>query len=96
MTSLDETAYTVVPPPVMIEKHTGDGDDDLEESGHTVGPPTDDPELLEQFDGNLQDADESASQVHESESRSFQEALELLPRVKRARGLHPSCWHWRF
>ena len=27
-------------------------------------PPTDDPELLEQFDDNLEDADASASQVY--------------------------------
>ena len=51
-----------------------------------MGPPTDDPELLEQFDGNLEDADASASQVYASESRSFQEARELLSRVKSARG----------
>ena len=37
--------------------------------------PTDDPELLEQFDGNL-DAD--ASQVYAPASRSFHEARELL------------------
>ena len=43
-------------------------------------------ELLEQFDGNLEDADASASQVKASASRSFQEARELLARVKNARG----------
>ena len=46
----------------------------------------DDQELLEQFDGNLEDADASASQVYASASRSFQEARELLARVKSARG----------
>ena len=30
-----------------VEWHTCDDGDDLEESAHTVGPPTDDPELLE-------------------------------------------------
>ena len=45
--------------------------------------------LNEQFDGNLEDADASASQVHASASRSFQEARELLPRVKSARGYFP-------
>ena len=39
---------------------------------HTqLGTPTDDPELLEQFDGNLEDADASASQVYALASRSF-------------------------
>ena len=46
-------------------------------------------ELLEQFDGNLEDADASAFQVYASASRSFQEARELLARVKSARGYLP-------
>ena len=45
--------------------------------------------FLEQFDGNLEDADASAFQVYASASRSFQEARELLPRVKSARGNFP-------
>ena len=53
---------------------------------YTVGTPTDDPELLEQFDGNLEDLDVSAFQVYASASRSFQEARELSSRVKSARG----------
>ena len=56
---------------------------------YTQGPPTDDPELLEQFGGNLEDADASASQVCASASRSFQEARELLSRVKSARCYFP-------
>ena len=52
---------------------TSDYDDELEESAYTVGPPTDDPELLERFDCNLDHADASASQVYASASRSFQE-----------------------
>ena len=56
---------------------------------HTHRTPTDDPELIEQFDGNLEDADASASQVFASASRSFQEARELLSHVKRARGYVP-------
>ena len=32
-----------------VEWYTGDGDDALEESSHTVGPPTDDLELLKTF-----------------------------------------------
>ena len=68
-----------------VEWHTGDCEDELEESAHTVNPPTDDPEHLEQFDGNLEDGDASASQVYASASRRFQEARELLPRVKSAR-----------
>ena len=48
--------------------------------------PTDDPELDQQFDGNLEDADASASQVHSSASRSCQAARALLSRVKSARG----------
>ena len=58
----------------------------LEESAHTVGSPTDDPELFEQFDGNLEDADASASQAYASACRSFQEARELLSRAESARG----------
>ena len=51
-----------------------------------MGLPTNDPELLELFDGNLEDADASASQVYASASRILQEACELLSRVKSARG----------
>ena len=54
-------------------------------TANTAGTPTDDPELLEQFDGNLEDADASASQVYASASRSFQEARDLLAPVKSAR-----------
>ena len=54
-----------------------------------MGPPTDDPELREQFGGNLEDADASASQAYASASRSFQAARELLSRVKSARGYFP-------
>ena len=42
-----------------------------------LGFPTDDPELLEQFDGNLEDADASASQVYASASRSLVLVLSL-------------------
>ena len=58
-------------------------------TAYTAGTPTDDTEILEQFDGNLEDADASASQVYASASRSFQEARELLARVKSARGYFP-------
>ena len=51
-----------------------------------MGTPTDDTELLEQFDANLVDVDASAFQVCASASRSFQEARELVSRVKSARG----------
>ena len=63
-----------------VDWYTGDFDDELDENACTAGGPTDDPELLEQFDGNLEDADASASQVY------AQEARELLARVKSARG----------
>ena len=69
-----------------VEWHTGDCNDELDESAYAVGHPTDDPELLEQFDGNLEDADASASPVRPSASRSFQEARDLLSRAKSARG----------
>ena len=72
-----------------VDWYTGDGDDELDDIASTAGTPTDDPELLEQFDGNLEDADASASQVYASASRSFQEARELLARVKSARGYFP-------
>ena len=72
-----------------VDWYTGDCDDELDETAYTAGTQTDDPELLEQFDGNLEDADASASQVYASASRSFQEARELLARVKSARGYFP-------
>ena len=72
-----------------VEWYTGDFDDELDETAYTAGTPTDDPERLEQFDGNLEDADASASHVYASASRSFQEARELLARVKSARGYFP-------
>ena len=61
----------------------------MDDTAFTAGTPTDDPELLEQFDGNLEDADASASQVYAAASRSFQEAHERLARVKSARGYFP-------
>ena len=71
-----------------VDWHTDDCDDELEESADTMGPPTGDPELLEQFDGNL-DADASASQVYAPASRSFQEARELLSCVQSGSGYFP-------
>ena len=50
----------------------------MDDTAYTAGTPTDDPQLLEQFDG-----------VYASASRSFQEARELLARVKSARGYFP-------
>ena len=61
-----------------VDWYAGDCDDELDDTAYTAGTPTDDPELLEQFDGNLEDADASASQVYASASRSFQEARELF------------------
>ena len=72
-----------------VDWYTGDCDNELDGITHTVGTPTDDPELLEQFDGILEDADASASQVYASANRSFQEARELLSRVECARGYFP-------
>ena len=69
-----------------VDSYAGDCDDELDDTAYTAGTPTDDPELFEQFDGNLEDADASASQVYASASRSFQEAHKLLARVKSARG----------
>ena len=67
-----------------VDWYTSNCDDELDETAYTVGTPTDAPELLEQFDGNLEDAEASASCA--SASRSFQEGRDLLPRVKSARG----------
>ena len=53
-----------------VDWYIGDCDDELDDTAYTAGTPTDDPELLEQFDGNLEDADASASQVYASTSRS--------------------------
>ena len=72
-----------------VDWYAGHCDDELDDTAHTAGTPTDDPELLEQFDGNLEDAGASSSQVYASASRSFQEACELLVRVKSARGYFP-------
>ena len=69
-----------------VDWYTGDCDGESDETASTDGTPTDDPELLEQFDGDLEDADASASQVYASAIRSFQEARETLARVKSARG----------
>ena len=54
-----------------VDWYAGDCDDELDDTAYTAGTPTDDPELLEQFDGNLEDADASASQVYASASRTF-------------------------
>ena len=61
-----------------VDWHAGDCDAELDEKTSTVGTPTDDPERLDQFDGNLEHTKESASQVYASACRSFQEARELL------------------
>ena len=45
-----------------VDWYAGDCDDELDDTAYTAGTPTDDPELLEQFDGNLEEADASASQ----------------------------------
>ena len=74
----------------MLTGNTCECDDELDETAYTAGTLTDDPELLEQFDGNLGGDDASASQVYASASRSFQEAHELLARVKSARGYFPA------
>ena len=79
-----------------VDWNTGDCDDELDDTAYTAGTQTDEPELLEQFDGNLEDADASTSQVSASASRSFDEARELLARVKSARGYFPVVWHWCF
>ena len=71
---------------VDVDWYTGDWDDELDDIAYTLGTQTDDPEFLEQFDGNLEDTGASASQVYASASRSFQEAHEFLSRVKIARG----------
>ena len=67
----------------------GDCDDELDETAYTAGTPTDGAELLEQFEGCLEDADASVSHVYALASRSFHEARELLARVKSARGYFP-------
>ena len=73
-----------------VDWYAGDCDDELDDTAYTAGTPTDDPELLENFDANLEDADASASQVYASVSRSFRDARELLARVKSARGYFPA------
>ena len=57
-----------------VDWYTGDFDDELDEIAYTAGTPTDDPERLEQFDGNMEDADASVSHVYASASRSFQKS----------------------
>ena len=72
-----------------VDWYTGKCDDELDETAYTAGTPTDGAELLEQFDGYLEDADASVPHVYVLASRSFQEARELLARVKSARGYFP-------
>ena len=72
-----------------VDWYTGDCDNELDGTAYTVGTPTDDPELLEQFDGSLEDADAFASQVYAPARRCFQGARELLSRVESARGYFP-------
>ena len=72
-----------------VDWYAGDCDDELDDTAHTAGTPTDDPEILEKFDGNLEDSDASGTQVYVSASCSFQEAREILARVKSARGYVP-------
>ena len=70
-----------------VERCIGDDDDELEELAHTVGPPTDDPECREQFDGNLVDAEASTSpKCMHQQVALFKEARELLSGLKSARG----------
>ena len=61
-------------------------DDELDESAYTVCLPTDDTRLLEQFGGNLEDADASASQEYVSAIALFKKTREILSRVKSAMG----------
>ena len=78
-----------------VDWYTSDDGDELEESAHTVGPRPDGPELVDHFDGNLEDADASASQLYASDSKSQfhsqkkKETRELLPHVKSAKGYSP-------
>ena len=51
-----------------VDWYIGDCDDDMDETAYTAGTPIVDLILLEQFDGNLEDADASASQVYASAS----------------------------
>ena len=67
-----------------VDWYASDCDDELDDTAYTAGSSIGDPELLEQFDGNLEDAEASASQVCASASRSFQEARELWAWVKSA------------
>ena len=69
-----------------VDWFAGDCDDELDETAYTAGTPTGDPQLLEEFDDNLEDVDASATQENASARRSFQEARELLARGKSARG----------
>ena len=62
-----------------VDWYAGDCDDELGDTAYTAGTPTDDPELLEQFDGNLEDADASASQVYASASRTFKKHVSFGP-----------------
>ena len=58
----------------------------MDEAAHAAGTPTDDPELLEQFDGNLEDADASASQVYARQVAVFKMyvSFRLVSRVPEA------------
>ena len=69
-----------------VDWYTGDFDDELDETAYTAGTPTDDPEPVEHSDGNLEEADASASQVYASASRSFKKHVSfwIVSRVPQA------------
>ena len=78
-----------------VDWYTGDCDDELDETAYTVRTPTDDPELIEQFDGNLEDADASASSVCVSKSQ-FSRSTRASVSCQECQRLFSCCWHWCF
>ena len=62
------------------EQYPGEDIDDEEEPVYVTGVPPDNPELREQFDGDLDDAESPTTQVHATATRRLQDARELLTR----------------
>ena len=75
-----------------VDWNAGVCDGELDDTAYTIDTPTDDPELLEQFDGNLEDADASASQVYASASRS----TSAFGSCQECQRLFSCCWHLCF
>ena len=79
-------SWNCTDPQIVEYEDDDDDDDELDDTAYTAGTPTDDPEVLEQFDGNQEDADASASQVYAWQVAVFKKHVSfwLVSRVSEA------------